>query len=311
MAKKGLGKGLNALLRTDDISENDSSDILIEPEKKKSEKTAYSISESDSEKQVTTIKINLIEPNRKQPRKKFDKDKLEALSDSIREHGIIQPIIITHGENGMYTIIAGERRWRASKKAGLTEIPAIIRDYTEIEAAQIALIENLQREDLNPIEEAAGYRALIDEYSLTQEEISKKIGKSRSAVANSLRLLSLGDKISAMLIEGTLSTGHARALLGLEDEALRNEAADMVISNSLNVRQTEHLVKKLSKNRVKKEKPSFDESFMVQLDSISKSLCDRLGTKVNISHGAKKGKIEIEYYGSEDLDRILGLLDNN
>lgn len=303
MAKKGLGRGLNALLRTDEPSEH--SESLIAPEQKQK---ANKDDVEKTDKPFSEISINLIEPNRKQPRKKFDNEKLEALSDSIREHGLIQPILVTHGENGRYTIIAGERRWRASKKAGLTEIPAIIRDYPEIEAAQIALIENLQREDLNPIEEAAGYRSLIDEYSLTQEEISQRLGKSRSAIANSLRLLSLGDKISALLIEGSLSTGHARALLGLDDESLRNAAAETVIKEGLNVRQTEQLVKKLSKNKPKKEKPPVNEEFMVQLNNIAESLCSRFGTKVNISHGEKKGRIEIEYYGNEDLDRILGLL---
>lgn len=303
MAKKGLGRGLNALLRTDEPS--DRSGSLIEPEAKPKADSGHS---SDSDKPVSEISINLIEPNRKQPRKKFDSEKIEALSDSIREHGLIQPIIVIPGVQGRYTIIAGERRWRAAKKAGLSEIPAIIRDYTDIEAAQIALIENLQREDLNPIEEAAGYRALIDEYSLTQEEISRKLGKSRSAIANSLRLLSLGDTISELLIDGKLSTGHARALLGLSDESQRNAAAEIVINEELNVRQTEQLIKKLAKNKPKKEKPPVNEEIMVQINSIADSLCNRFGTKVHISHGDKKGKIEIEYYGNEDLDRILGLL---
>lgn len=293
MAKKGLGRGLNALLKTDESSQNKSADLI-------------SPSKPADEGAVTEISINLIEPNKKQPRKHFDSDKIDALSESIREHGLIQPILITHGKNGMYTIIAGERRWRASKKAGLKAVPVIIRDYSEIEVAQIALIENLQREDLNPIEEAAGYKSLMDEFSLTQEEISKKIGKSRSAVANSLRLLSLGKKISKLLIDGLLSSGHARALLALDDEALREEAAEIIIKDGLNVRQTEQLVKKISKP--KKVKPSVNEEFKVQLDSISSRLCDKLGTKVNISHGDKKGRIEIEYYGNEDLDRVLGLL---
>lgn len=303
MAKKGLGRGLNALLRTDEPS--DRSGSLIEPE---APSKAATEQPPETDRPVSDISINLIEPNRKQPRKKFDSEKLEALSESIREHGLIQPIIVIPGEQGRYTIIAGERRWRAAKKAGLFEIPAIVRDYTEIEAAQIALIENLQREDLNPIEEAAGYRSLIDEFSLTQEEISRKLGKSRSAIANSLRLLSLGDTISALLIDGKLSTGHARALLGLDDESQRIAAAEIVINEGLNVRQTEQLVKKLAKNKLKKEKPPVNEELIVQLNNIADTLCNRLGTKVNISHGDKKGKIEIEYYGNEDLDRILELL---
>ena len=296
MAKKGLGRGLKSLLGTDDLPK-ESSDIISTPKQ-------------DGEPPVSEIKLSLIEPNRNQPRKKFDKEKLEALSESITEHGVIQPIIITPSDNGMYTIIAGERRWRAAKKAGLREIPAIVRDYSEIEAAQIALIENLQREDLNPIEEAAGYRALMDEFSLTQEEISKRIGKSRSAIANSLRLLSLGDEISELLVSGALSSGHARALLSLENEELRREAAQIIIDKGLNVRQTEKLVKKLSNTRPKRAPQEIDEQFMVQLEEISQSLRDKFGTNVTITNGAKKGKIEIEYYSSDDLDRIIGLLQN-
>lgn len=289
MAKKGLGRGLNALLGTD----------TPPPE---------NTPENTDGKPVTEIGINMIEPNRKQPRKKFDADKLEALSQSISEHGLIQPIIITNGTNGMYVIIAGERRWRAAKKAGLKSIPAIIKDYSEIEAAQIALIENLQREDLNPIEEAAGYKALIEEYSLTQDEISRRIGKSRSAVANSLRLLSAGEKISQMLVNGELTTGHARALLGIEDQQLRDETAEAVVKEGLNVRQTEKLVKKISSEPVHKPK-SVDEELTIQLENIAQSLCSKLGTKVSISQGPKKGKIEIEYYGNDDLERILRMLE--
>ena len=290
MAKKGLGRGLNALLKTDEPAKAAGTDLIS----------------SGQDGAVTEISISLIEPNKKQPRKRFDTDKINALSESIREHGLIQPILITHGENGMYTIIAGERRWRASKKAGLKKIPVIIRDYSDIEAAQIALIENLQREDLNPIEEAAGYRSLMDEFSLTQDEISKKIGKSRSAVANSLRLLSLGKNISKLLIDGSLSAGHARALLSLDNEALREEAAQIIIRDGLNVRQTEQLIKKITKP--KRVKPEISEEFKVELDSISSRLCDKFGTKVNINHGDKKGRIEIEYYGNADLDRVLALL---
>lgn len=292
MAKKGLGRGLNALLKTDEPAQNSSADLI---------NTAQ-----NTDGAVTEISISLIEPNKKQPRKQFDKEKIEALASSIEEHGLIQPIIVKKNNQGMYTIIAGERRWRASKKAGLKKIPVIIRDYSDIESAQIALIENLQREDLNPIEEAAGYRSLIDEFSLTQEEISNKIGKSRSSIANSLRLLSLGKNISKLLIEGSLSAGHARALLALEDEGLREEAADIIIKNALNVRQTEQLVKKIGKPQ--KLKPQLSEEFKVELDSISGRLCDKLGTKVKINHTDKKGKIEIEYYGNDDLDRLLNLL---
>ncbi len=306
MAKRGLGKGLNALFKTDEPTDNSNELIDSVPHLKKKHHTEEP--EEEAKNPISEVSINLIEPNRKQARKKFDAEKLAALSESIREHGIIQPILVIPAEEGRYTIIAGERRWRAAKKAGLMTVPVIIRELSEIEAAQVSLIENLQRENLNPIEEAAGYKALIDEFSLTQDEISKKLGKSRSAVANSLRLLSLGENITSMLVDGVLSAGHARALLSLDNEDLRLEAANLIIDDDLNVRQTEQLVKKLMSGKKKKEKPKPDEELMVQLNRISDNLCSRFGTKVHISQGDKKGKIEIEYYGNDDLERILGLM---
>ncbi len=306
MAKRGLGKGLNALFKTDEPTDNSNELIDSVPHLKKKHHTEEP--EEEAKNPISEVSINLIEPNRKQARKKFDAEKLAALSESIREHGIIQPILVIPAEEGRYTIIAGERRWRAAKKAGLMTVPVIIRELSEIEAAQVSLIENLQRENLNPIEEAAGYKALIDEFSLTQDEISKKLGKSRSAVANSLRLLSLGENITSMLVDGVLSAGHARALLSLDNEDLRLEAANLIIDDDLNVRQTEQLVKKLMSGKKKKEKPKPDEELMVQLNKISDNLCSRFGTKVHISQGDKKGKIEIEYYGNDDLERILGLM---
>lgn len=306
MAKRGLGKGLNALFKTDEPTNNSNELIDSVPHLKKKHHTEEP--EEEAKNPISEVSINLIEPNRKQARKKFDAEKLAALSESIREHGIIQPILVIPAEEGRYTIIAGERRWRAAKKAGLMTVPVIIRELSEIEAAQVSLIENLQRENLNPIEEAAGYKALIDEFSLTQDEISKKLGKSRSAVANSLRLLSLGENITSMLVDGVLSAGHARALLSLDNEDLRLEAANLIIDDDLNVRQTEQLVKKLMSGKKKKEKPKPDEELMVQLNKISDNLCSRFGTKVHISQGDKKGKIEIEYYGNDDLERILGLM---
>ena len=306
MAKRGLGKGLNALFKTDEPTNNSNELIDSVPHLKKKHHTEEP--EEEAKNPISEVSINLIEPNRKQARKKFDAEKLAALSESIREHGIIQPILVIPAEEGRYTIIAGERRWRAAKKAGLMTVPVIIRELSEIEAAQVSLIENLQRENLTPIEEAAGYKALIDEFSLTQDEISKKLGKSRSAVANSLRLLSLGENITSMLVDGVLSAGHARALLSLDNEDLRLEAANLIIDDDLNVRQTEQLVKKLMSGKKKKEKPKPDEELMVQLNKISDNLCSRFGTKVHISQGDKKGKIEIEYYGNDDLERILGLM---
>lgn len=286
MAKKGLGKGLESLF------ENDSMPALSE----------------DTEKQETTeIKLSMIEPNPNQPRNYFDPESLEALAQSIAEHGLIQPITITPQKNGRYMIVAGERRWRAAKKAGLTSIPALIKELTDEEIAKIALIENLQREDLNPIEEALGYKSLIDDYSLTQEAVSKIIGKSRSAVANSLRLLVLDDDIQKLLIDGSLTGGHARALLSVENENERKLFAKRIIEEGLNVRQAEALAKQLNKPKKKKSKPAVD-AYSIELDRLQERLSSGLGTKVKISHTQKRGKIEIEYYGNEDLERILNLI---
>lgn len=285
MARKGLGKGLGTLFDSGGIAD-------IEADAPGAE--------------VSEIKLSLIEPNRNQPRKSFDPEKIDALAKSISEHGLIQPIIISPIEGGRYRIVAGERRWRAAKKAGLSTVPTVIREYSDEETAQIALIENLQREDLNPIEEALGYRTLINDFSLTQEAVSEKIGKSRSAVANSLRLLSLSDDIQKLLIDGRLTGGHARALLSVEDEELRNELAQKIINEGLNVRQAEALAKKLGKNRPKRKK-SEDDAYSIELERLQDRLSSGLGTKVKISHNKNRGKIEIEYYGNDDLERILSM----
>ena len=285
MAKKGLGKGLNGLF----------------------EGTAAELLESEKSGGITKLKINSVEPNKDQPRKVFDAEKLETLAESIKEHGLIQPITVTAGKNGNYLIIAGERRWRAAKKAGLSEIPAIIGEFTPQEAAELALIENLQREDLNPIEEALGYRQLLEKFSLTQEDISKKIGKSRSAVANSLRLLSLDDRTRDLVADGMISSGHARALLSVEDPEIREALVKRITEGSLNVRQAEALAKQLSKKRPKKA-PKEPTAGDIEIEHISEKMSSALGTKVKISHTARKGRIEIEYYGNDDLERLLTLL---
>lgn len=281
MAKKGLGRGLGSLLPDEDVSP-DNNDISF-------------------------VKLSSIEPNRDQPRQVFDKEKLEILSKSIKENGLIQPITITPTESGRYKIVAGERRWRASKMAGLTEIPTFIKEYTDEQIAQVALIENLQREDLNPIEEALGYKRLLDEFSLTQEMISEIVGKSRSAVANALRLLSLDNSIQKMLISGELSPGHARAVLSIEDKDIRIILAKKIIEDGLNVRQSELLAKNILKSPKKKKKEE-SEAYIAEIEAISEKITSKLGTKVNIHHSSKKGKIEIEYYGNKDLERILSLL---
>lgn len=283
--KKGLGRGLNAFF--DNIStENDIDEV-----------------KNDVQNAVREIKIRDIEPNPEQPRRKFDKEKLDELAESIKEHGLIQPLIVQKNDNGMYTIIAGERRWRASKLAGLSEVPCIEREYSEQDTMEIALIENLQREDLNPIEEAEGYRRLIDTFGLKQEEVAQRVGKSRSAVANSLRLNNLCEEVKEMLTDGRLSQGHARTLIVLEKEN-QIAVAEKAIAEGLNVRQIEKLVSDLQ-NKPEIEKIKKDENTKTAFLNIEKELSDRLSTKVKIKYGKNKGKIEIEYYSNEELENII------
>ncbi len=283
MAKRGLGKGMDAFL-------DEGSVMAVE--------TAEG---------VRSLKLTDVEPNKNQPRKRFDKEQLSALAESIKEHGVISPIVVV--ENGLgYEIVAGERRWRAARLAGLTEIPAIVRNYTEQELSEVALIENIQREDLNPIEEANSYNSLMEKFGLTQEEISKKVGKSRSAVANSLRLLSLEPELQKYVISGEISEGHARCLLAVSGTVIREFIINRIIEDGLSVRQTEKLAKDLAENPDKKTKNKRPDEIDVEIERIRKGIEERLGTKVSISHGKKRGRIEIEYYGNRDLDRLLELL---
>ncbi len=290
MAKKGLGKGLGSFFENEDIP-SITEEITKEPQS------------------TTEVALTKIEPNKNQPRRTFDKEKLQALADSIKEQGLIQPIVVTKQANGRYMIVAGERRWRAAKLAGLKNVSVVIKEYTPTQIAQIALIENLQREDLNPIEEALAYRSLLEEYSLTQEQVSAVSGKSRSAVANSIRLLSLDEEIQKLVISGKISSGHARALLSVENKKDREAIAKRIIDEDLSVRQTESIANALKKAKPKKDKPSLsDDVYKIELERIQEKLCSGFGTKVKITGGKKKGKIEIEYYGNDDLDRILGIL---
>lgn len=252
--------------------------------------------------EVKMLKISLVEPRRDQPRKNFDREQLQALAISIAEHGVIQPIIVTPGQNGYYSIIAGERRWRASKLANLSEIPAIIRTYDELQIAEVALIENLQREDLNPIEEALGYKTLIDRFSMTQDKVSERVGKSRSNIANMLRLLSLEDEIKEMLAQNKLTMGHARALLSLPEGKGRVETAKRIISEGLNVRQAEALGQERP-TEPKKKRGSKESVY----PDVERELSRKYGTKVRIK-GNRKGKIEIEFYSVADLTRIVDIL---
>ena len=285
MAKRnlelGLGRGLNSLLGDPGLSEQTSGSV--------------------------TLPISQVEPGLNQPRKRFDPETLEDLAQSIRQHVIIQPLTVRRLPSGYYQIIAGERRWRAARLAGLVEIPAIIIEADDRKVMELGLIENLQREDLNPAEEARGYQVLMEEYGLTQEQVAERMGKSRPAVTNTLRLLSLAEEVLTMLEEGTLSAGHARALLSLPSPKLQLEAAKKVVSEGLSVRQTESLVKALQKE--KKEKPKITDEIALYLGEAEKNLSGHLGRKVKINHKGKKGRIELEYYNVQDLETLLTALD--
>ena len=251
-----------------------------------------------------TLPISRVEPRAGQPRTRFDEPALQELADSIAQHGLLQPITVRKLDSGYYQIIAGERRWRAARLAGLTEVPVHIIEADERKAQELALVENLQREDLNPMEEARGYRALMEDFGLTQESVSQSVGKSRPAVANALRLLNLQDAIAEMVEKGELTTGHARALLPIEDEALQLEAAKQVVEKGLSVRQTEALSASLVKTpKAKKVAPAVDYAAHVSAES-----GQALGRKVHIVDGRKKGKIELEYYGADDREALLKAL---
>ena len=280
-SQKGLGKGLGALL-------GDFSDEPIE-------KSAYQ-----------KLPIYKVEPNPDQPRRDFDEEELQALADSIQEHGIIQPLTVRELHSGYYQIIAGERRWRAARLANLTEIPVVIIEADDKKAMELALIENLQRQDLNPVEEALGYRSLMDDYGLTQEEAAKRVGKSRPAVANALRLLGLAPEVLEKVRDGSLSAGHARAVLVLKTEKKQQEAAQKIIALGLSVRQAELLCKNMSKEPAPvKDEPVLKVDYVAECEKL---LSKHLGRGVKIVTGKKKGRFELEYYGEEDLQVLLDAL---
>ena len=290
--KRGLGKGLDAMIPI--------------PDSPAPEKTAADNSEGkDAE---TIVRITQIEPNREQPRKNFDEDALQELADSIKQFGLLQPILVQDRKT-YYEIIAGERRWRAAKLAGLKEVPVIIRDYTAQEIVEISLIENIQREDLNPIEEAQAYKRLLTEFNLKQDEVAERVSKSRTAVTNSMRLLKLCDEVQQMIIDDMLSTGHARALISIEDPEQQYTIAQKVFDEKLSVRDVEKLVKNLNKPEKPKKSAETDSSLDVVYQDVAEKLKQSLGTKVEItSKGNGVGKVEIEFYNHDDLDRIIELL---
>lgn len=301
--RNGLGKGLDSLIPN-------KSDKLTKPEtKKNNSETKVSPAKKVKEDPKTSeilLKINQVEPNRNQPRKEFDEDALLELADSIKQFGILQPLLVQKKKD-YYEIIAGERRWRAAKLAGLKEVPVLIKSYTDQEIVEISLIENIQRENLNPIEEAMAFKRLLEEFHLKQDEVAERVSKSRTAVTNSMRLLKLSDKVKQMIIDDMISTGHARALLAIEDEEQQYLLATKIFDEKLSVRETEKLVKSLKNPKKEVKKITPEHQFIY--NDIAEKMKSIMGTKVNINAKANgKGKIEIEYYSEEELERIYDLM---
>ncbi|MGC4018805.1 MAG: ParB/RepB/Spo0J family partition protein [Muricomes sp.] len=297
--RNGLGKGLDSLIpdRSEKVS-GKSANVELDKKEKNDGK-------ADATGEVL-LKINEVEPNRDQPRKDFDEDALLELSDSIKQYGILQPLLVQKKKD-YYEIIAGERRWRAAKLAGLKEVPVIIKTYTPQEIVEISLIENIQRENLNPIEEAMAFKRLLEEFSLKQDEVAERVSKSRTAVTNSMRLLKLSDRVQQMIVDDMITTGHARALLAIDDEEQQYLIANKIFDEKLSVRETEKLVKAL-KNPKKEQKIVKAQNTFIY-DNLEERMKNIMGTKVNVNQKASgKGKIEIEYYSEEELERIFDLI---
>ena len=301
--RNGLGKGLDSLIPN-------KSDKLTKPETKKNNSEvkvspAKKVKEDPKASEIL-LKINQVEPNRDQPRKEFDEDALLELADSIKQFGVLQPLLVQKKKD-YYEIIAGERRWRAAKLAGLKEVPVLVREYTEQEVVEISLIENIQRENLNPIEEAIAYKRLLKEFHLKQDEIAERVSKSRTAVTNSMRLLKLNSKVQQMVIDDMISTGHARALLALEDEEQQYTIANKIFDEKLSVRETEKLIKILKNPKKTAKKEKIEHTFIYE--NLEEKMKGIMGTKVNVNPKSNgKGKIEIEYYSEEELERIFDLI---
>ena len=293
--KKGLGKGLDSLIPNNRNVKPANPDISTEQVKQPELKSGEQM-----------MKINMVEPNRDQPRKNFEEDALLELADSIKQFGVLQPLLVRKNKD-YYEIIAGERRWRAAKLAGIKEVPVIIKDYSEQEIVEIALIENIQRENLNPIEEAMAYKKLLEEFSLKQDEVAERVSKSRTAVTNSMRLLRLNDKVQQMIIDDMISTGHARALLAIDDKEQQYILANKIFDEKLSVRETEKLIKDFKNPKKSKEKKVIEHVFIY--NDLEEKMKEVMGTKVSIaSKGKGKGKIEIEYYSDKELERMFDMI---
>ena len=293
--KKGLGKGLDSLI----------------PDNKPAKKNTETVQKAEEKKEemkdgVQMMKISMIEPNREQPRKKFEEDALLELADSIKLHGVLQPLLVRKIKD-YYEIIAGERRWRAAKLAGIKEVPVIVKEYSEQEIVEIRLIENIQRENLNQIEEAMAFKKLLEEFQLKQDEVADRVSKSRTAVTNSMRLLKLDDKVQQMIIDEMISTGHARALLAIDDKKLQYELANRIFDEKLSVRETEKLVKEIKNPKKPKEKKAVENEFVYK--DLENRMKEVMGTKVSIASKSNgKGKIEIEYYSEKELERMFEMI---
>lgn len=293
--KNGLGKGLDSLIPANKSTKSNSSSPSSTKKK-----------EDDIKTGETLLNINMVEPNRKQPRKNFEEDALDELAESIKQHGILQPLLVRKNKD-YYEIIAGERRWRAAKRAKLKEVPVIVKDYTEQEIVEIGLIENIQRENLNPIEEAMAFKRLLEEFNLKQDEVAERVSKSRTAVTNSMRLLKLDERVQQMIIDDMISTGHARALLAIDDKEQQYALANLIFDEKLSVRDIERMIKEIKNPKKQKEKKPEENQFIYT--SLEEKMKEVIGTKVHIaSKGKGKGKIEIEYYSDEELERVFELL---
>ena len=291
MAKRGLGKGLDSLISAEAVKST------------KKDETAQA---------ETFVKITKVEPNREQPRKNFDEDALQELADSIKQYGLLQPILVQDRKE-YYEIIAGERRWRAAKLAGLKEVPVIIKDYTEQEIMEISLIENIQREDLNPVEEALAYKRLLEEFHLKQDELAERVSKSRTTITNSMRLLKLCDYVQQMIIDGKLTTGHARALISIENEEQQKQLAEQIFDEKLSVREVEKRVKELLNPKEQKaKKEEIPKNIQYIYEDVENKLKEKLSRKVAINAKGKNGtgKIELEFYSNDDFDRLIEALSN-
>lgn len=301
--RNGLGKGLDSLI-PDKTSNKSTRSVEKKPAAMKTKESAKdTVQEMSGERY---LKINEVEPNKDQPRKDFDEDALLELADSIKQFGVLQPLLVQK-KNGYYEIIAGERRWRAAKLAGVKEVPVVVKDYTDQEIVEISLIENIQRENLNPIEEAMAFKRLLEEFHLKQDEVAERVSKSRTAVTNSMRLLKLSSRVQQMVIDDMITTGHARALLAIDDEEQQYIIASKIFDEKLSVRDTEKLVKALKTPKKEKEKEIIEHKFAY--DDIEEKMKNVMGTKVNIHAKANgKGKIEIEYYSDDELERIYDMI---